>query len=123
MEKASGNSWRNASKVDVGTDLKVQEVAQNALGQDEANTQEFNWEKIGSNKISIRNDLAKDKMIFSEESSRAFFEMGNVELFNVHHVCTTYLRVRLCADVENYENPSKMRWRIREAFEALKSIY
>ena len=36
--------------------------------------------KIGSNKTCIREDLAKDNMVFSEESSRAIFEMGNVEL-------------------------------------------
>ena len=77
---ASGNSWRTTSKVDVDLDLKVQEIAQNALGHDEANTQAINRVKIGSNKISIRNDLVKDKMIISEESSRATFEMGNVEL-------------------------------------------
>ena len=36
--------------------------------------------KAGPNKISIRNDLAKDGMIFSEESSRAIYEMGIVEV-------------------------------------------
>ena len=35
--------------------------------------------KRGSNKICIRNDLAKKTMMFSEESSQAIFDMGNVE--------------------------------------------
>ena len=35
----------------------------------EKSTEQAN--KAGSNKISIRNDLAKDGMVFSEESSRA----------------------------------------------------
>ena len=69
--------------MDVDTDLRVQEVAQGALLQDEANTQEINSVKAGSNKISIRNDQTKDKMIFSEESSRTIFEMGNVELIEL----------------------------------------
>ena len=41
-------------------------------------SQQVNKVKAGSNKISIRSDLAKDGMIFSEESSRAIHEMGNV---------------------------------------------
>ena len=36
--------------------------------------------KIGSSTKSIRNDLSNGKMIFSEESSRAIYEMGNMEL-------------------------------------------
>ena len=59
--------------------LRVQGVAQDAILQDEANMQEINQPvnkvEAGSNKSSIRNDLSKDKMIFSEESSRAIFEM------------------------------------------------
>ena len=35
--------------------------------------------KIGSNKNCIGEDLAKEKKVFSKESSRAVFEMGNVE--------------------------------------------
>ena len=35
--------------------------------------------KIDSNKICIREDLAKEKMVFSKESSQAIFNMGNVE--------------------------------------------
>ena len=72
VETASGNSWQTASKVDVDIDLRGQEVAQDAILQDEANTQEINR--------ATRNNLAKDRTIFSEESSRAAFEMGNVEL-------------------------------------------
>ena len=30
----------------------------------------------------IRNDLSKGKMIFSEESSRAVYEMGNMEVMS-----------------------------------------
>ena len=65
--------------MDVDIDLRVQVVAQDAILQDEANTQEINRVQAGSNKISFRNDLAKDKMIFSEESSRAIYEMDSVE--------------------------------------------
>ena len=39
--------------------------------------------KIGSNKICIRNDLAKKNMTFSQESCQAILEMGNVELIEL----------------------------------------
>ena len=69
--------------MDGGTGLSGQEVTTDALLKNEANTQEIERVKIGSNKICIREDLAKDKMTFSEESSRAIFEMGNVELIDL----------------------------------------
>ena len=83
VEKASGNSWRTASKVDDGTHLSKQEVITDAFSNNEVDTQEIEQVKIGSNKICIREDPAKDKMVFSEESSRAIFEMGNVELIEL----------------------------------------
>ena len=102
VEKASGNSWQTASKMDVNIDLRVHGVAQDAILQDEANMQEINRLKAGSNKISIRNDLAKDKMIFSEESSRGIFEKGNVELIELKQTPeTTYPRVQQYVNVEN----------------------
>ena len=70
-------------------DLRVQGVPHGAILQDEANTHEINRVKTGSNKISIRNDSAKNKIIFSEESSRAFFEMGNVELIELKKTSET----------------------------------
>ena len=79
----TGNSWQKASEVDVDIDLRVQEVVQDAILQDEANTQEINRVEAGPNKMSIRNSLAKDKMIFSEESSRVVFELGDVELIEL----------------------------------------
>ena len=74
VEKAPGNSWRTASKVDVG-DPRGQEVITNALLKNDAKTQEIERVKIGSNQICIPEDFAKDKMIFGEESRRAVFEM------------------------------------------------
>ena len=44
----------------------------------ETNTIAIERVKIGSNKICIREDLAKEHMMFSKESSQAVFEMGNV---------------------------------------------
>ena len=58
---ATGISERTASKVDVGTHLIEQEVVTDALLKNEANTQEIERVKIGSNKICIREDLAKRK--------------------------------------------------------------
>ena len=80
-------------KPDVDIDLRVQGVSQDATLEDEATMREINQQvtkiKAGSNKISIRNDLANDGMIFSEESSRAIYEMGNVELIELKHISET----------------------------------
>ena len=89
VEIASGNSWLTAAKMDVDIDLRVEGVTQDAILQDKANTQEINRVKAGSNKISMRNDLAKGNMIFSEESSRAIFEVGNVELIELKKTSET----------------------------------
>ena len=98
---------RTFTKVDVGTHLSEQEVITDAFSNTEANTQEIERMKIGSDKICIREDLAEEKMVFSKESSRAVFEMGNVELIELrkssiqcpsclHYVFGeyTYLQVR-----------------------------
>ena len=49
--------------------------------------------KIGSNENCIREDLAKEKMVFSQESSQAIFEMGNVALIELK---TSRLRCPSC---------------------------
>ena len=83
VEIAAGKSLRTVSKVDVGTYLSEQEVITDAFSNNEANTQEIERVKIGSNKICIREDSATDKMVFSKESSRVVFEMGNMELIEL----------------------------------------
>ena len=75
MEMASRNLVRATSEVDVGTHLGEQEVITDAFSNNEANTQEIERVKIGSNKIGIREDIAKETMVFSKESSRAVFEI------------------------------------------------
>ena len=49
----------------------------------ETNTKTIERIISGSNKICIREDLAKEKMMFSQESRQAIFEMGNVELIEL----------------------------------------
>ena len=83
VEIAAGSSMRSVSKVDVGTHLSEREVITDAFSNNEANTQEIERAKIGSKKICIRDDQAEEKMVFSKESSRAVFEMGNVELIEL----------------------------------------
>ena len=68
-----------------------QEVITNTLSQAEAvkeeiaekNTEVIERIRIGSNKICVREDLAKENMMFSQESNHAIFEMGNVELIEL----------------------------------------
>ena len=82
-ELASRKLVRAVSKVDVGTHLSEQEVITDAFSNNEANTQEIERVKIGSNKHCIREDLAQEKMVFSKESSRTVFELGNLELIEL----------------------------------------
>ena len=86
-------SQRLNKKPDVDIDLRVRGVSQDAILQDETKMREINQQvnrvKAESNKISIRNDLAKDGMIFSEESSRAIYEMGNVDLIELKQTSET----------------------------------
>ena len=131
VELATGNSERAASEVDVGTDLSGQEVTTDALLKNEANTQEIKRVTKGSIKIYIRADLAKDKTIFSEESSLAIFGMGKVELIELkktsiqcppclHHVFEGATACK-CGKLQR---PNKnVMDRIKEAFEALKAPY
>ena len=70
----------------------------------------------GSHKICIREDLAKEKMMFSQESSQAMFEMGNVELielkpeFNAHHVYTTFSQEQFFSHVASISDPTTKRY-------------
>ena len=45
--------------------------------------------KVGSCTKSLRNDLSKGTMIFSEESRRAIYEMGNMELIELKQTFAT----------------------------------
>ena len=54
-------------------------ISQTEAVKEEASTEAIDKIKIGSNKICIRNDLAKKNMMFSPESCQAIMDMGNVE--------------------------------------------
>ena len=71
-----------SSNMDVDTHLDGREVNTDVFPDDGANNQIIARIKIGSHKICMREDLAKEKMVFSQESSQAIFEMGNVELIH-----------------------------------------
>ena len=51
--------------VDIGTHLSEQEVITYVFSNNEVNTSEIERVRIGWNKICIREDLAKDKIVFS----------------------------------------------------------
>ena len=74
-------------------DLRVEEVSQDAFSQDDEKMDEINEKlgklKIGSGTTFIRNDVSKGEMIFSEESSRAICEMGNMELIDLRQTSAT----------------------------------
>ena len=74
--------------MDLDTHLSGKEVSIDAFSNNEAvkedltdtRTKAIERIKIVFFKICIREDLAKEKMVFSQKSSEAIFEMGNVEL-------------------------------------------
>ena len=86
--QAPGNRKQSTSLTDVDSHLSDEDVSTDAFLKNEAlqeeltdmNTKIIERIKVGSKKICIREDLAKDKMVFSQQSSHAIFEMGNVEL-------------------------------------------
>ena len=102
-------------KLDVDIDLRVQGVAQDAILQDEAKIREINQQvnkvKAGPNKISIRNDLAKDGMTFSETSETSQCPSCSKYVFEgtTSCECGKLLRPNKCT-----------MGRIREAFEAFE---
>ena len=79
---------QTACNVDVDTHLSNKEVSTNPFSQAEAVkeeieetiTKEIRRFEMVSNKTCIREDLAKGNMMFSQESSQAFFDLSNVEL-------------------------------------------
>ena len=74
-------------------DLRVERVPQDAVLKDEEQMKEVSKKlemlRIGSCTNSIPNDLSKGYVIFSEESRRAFYEMGNLELIELRGVLLT----------------------------------
>ena len=86
-----GNRQQFTSHMDVDSHLSDKVVTTNALVKNEAVKEELTDTitkaieriNIGSNKICLRQDLAKEKMVFGQESSQAICEMGNVELMEL----------------------------------------
>ena len=118
-------------------DLRVEGVSQDAILQDEAKMNEINemFEKlkVGSRTKSVRDDLSKGNMIFSEESSQAIYEMCNMELIELKQTSAT-IQCSSCVKhvLEDMNMCQCGVWlrpnqntldRIREAFTALKSPY
>ena len=83
VEQASRKLVRATCEADVGTHLSEKEVITDAFSNNEGNTQDIGRVNIGSNEICIREDPAKEEMVFSKESCRAIFEMGDVELIEL----------------------------------------
>ena len=116
-------------KPDFDIDLRAQGVSQDAILQDEAEMREINHQvnkvKAGSNKISVRNDLAKDGMIFREESSRAIYEVGSMELIELRQTSETaqFEGMSMCQCGKLLRPNESTLDRIRAAFEALKAPY
>ena len=73
--------------MDLDTHLGDKEVSTDSFSNNEANDQVVERVNIGSNKICIRQDLAKEKMVFSQESSQAILKTSLVQCPScLHHV-------------------------------------
>ena len=87
--------------------------------------------KNGSHKICIREDVAKEMMVFNQESSQAIFEICNVELIGLKTSriqCPSYLHyvfegTILCACGKHIRPDQEMTRRIKAAFEIFKAPY
>ena len=98
--------------------------------EDERNKRKLEILRIGS---CTDNDLSKGNMIFSEESRRATYEMGNLELIGLRQTSATIQRPSCLKHVPEGLNmclcgvwlrPNQStRHRIRVAFAALKTPY
>ena len=115
VEQASRKLVRATFEMDAGTHLSEKEVVKDAFSNNEANTQDIERVKVGSNKICIREDLAKEKMVFSRETSRAIFEIGNVELIeskkssiHAHDAYTTFLKEHFSANAVCWKSRSRL---------------
>ena len=86
VEQTSRKLVRATCEADVGTHLSEKEVITGAFSNNEGNTQDNGRVNLGSNEICIREDPAKEKMVFSKESSRAICEMGDVELIELKKI-------------------------------------
>ena len=72
--------------ISVTKEVNTNALLENEVAEEEltdANTKVIERIKIGSDNICIREDLAKEKVVFDHESRQALFEMGNVELIEL----------------------------------------
>ena len=127
------------SNMDVDTHLGNKDVSTTALLEREAvkeiiaetKTKAIERIKIASNKICIREDLAKENMMFSQEYSQVIFGMGNVELFELKTSriqfpsCLHYVfrGTIFCACGKHIRHDLDMMRRIRAAFGILKALH
>ena len=74
-------------------DLHVDGIPQEAILNDEIQMKDIKETlqklQIGSQMQSMRHDLNKEDMIFCKESSKAIYEMGNVELIELSQTTST----------------------------------
>ena len=134
VDQAPGNRQQFTSQLNVDTHLSDKEVSKNALVKNEAvkeeltdtNTEAIERIKLGLNKICFREDL---KMVPSQESSHAIFEMGNVELIELktsmiqcpsclHYV---FIGTLICRCGKHIRPDLDMMQRNKAAFEVLKA--
>ena len=77
VERATRQLVLPTSEAEAETQLTVKEELT------DTNTKEIGRINNGSNKTCSREDLAKEKMVFSRESSQAIFKMDDVELIEL----------------------------------------
>ena len=112
-------------------DMETDTVVKKEDLTEETNTEAINKLEMGSNKICIRNDLAKKNMIFSQESCQAIIDMGSEELIDMknsriqcpsclHHV---FERTIVCLCGKHIKSNKEMIQRIRKAFDILQTPF
>ena len=135
MTTRPGNLGQIASDMETDTVLKKGDISDTISRTDavkeEANTEAIDKIKMGSNKICIRNDLAKKNMMFSPESCQAIMDMGNVELIELKKSrvqCPSCLHdvfegTIVCSCGKHVRSNQEVIDRIRKAFDILKTLF
>ena len=130
-----GKLGQIASDMETDTVLKrdhiTDTISQTEAVKEEANTEPIDKIKRSSNKICIRNDLAKKNMMFSPESCQAIVDMGNVELIELKKFrvqCPSCLHYAfdgtiVCSSGKQIRSNQETIDRIRKAFDILKTPF
>ena len=117
-KKRHGSGSRAISKVDVGTHLIEHQVITDAFSNHEANAQEFERVKIGSNKMCVREDLPKKRWCSAKNLAVPFSKWAmwsSIQCQSCLHYVFERTLIRKCGKL--IQPDQDVMNRIKDAFE------